>query len=333
MQKHVNIPIFIPEQACPHQCVFCNQRNISGQKHIPTKQEILTTIDDHLSTCKLGDIVQVAFFGGSFTGIPLNEQEAYLSLVAPYIAQGKIQSIRLSTRPDYINIPVLELLKKYKVGAIELGAQSFNDEVLRRSGRGHTRADIVRAAKLITEFGFELGLQMMIGLPGDTPQLSVETAQHIVALGAKTTRIYPTLVIADTPLETLYRDGQYKVLSLDEAIVWTKQVMKIFLHSDTRMLRVGLHQSEELNMGGKLLAGPYHTSFKELVLTEIWYDIFMNSLPREKGKLHIEVPPAAINFAVGYKGKNKTRLKNIFGWIKITASAKLKDFEYTYSYC
>ncbi|MBK8806698.1 MAG: radical SAM protein [Bacteroidales bacterium] len=195
MPSHVNIPIFIPEKACPHRCIFCNQANISGQKVAPKPSEVKAIIDTYLNTIPSDRKKQVAFFGGSFTGIAIEEQKEYLEVVAPYIENRQIEGIRVSTRPDYIDITKLELLKSYHVKAIELGAQSFNQEVLHLSSRGHTVEDTINAAGLINEYGFELGLQMMLGLPGDTAESATFTAQEIVRLKAQTTRIYPALVI------------------------------------------------------------------------------------------------------------------------------------------
>ncbi|MBO4806521.1 MAG: radical SAM protein, partial [Paludibacteraceae bacterium] len=166
--KHSNIPIFIPELACPHQCIFCNQAKISGQLQIPQPQEVPQIIETHLATMNDGREIEVAFFGGSFTGIPLDLQEQYLAQAHAYLQQGRIHGIRLSTRPDYINGRVIELLKRYGVTTIELGAQSTNDDVLLASGRGHKSEDIRKASDLILKNGFHLGLQMMIGLPHDT---------------------------------------------------------------------------------------------------------------------------------------------------------------------
>ncbi len=192
MQKHYNIPIFIPELACPFQCVFCNQEKISGQQRIPDEKEIEQIIKEHLSSFRRTDrVVEVGFFGGSFTGIPIEEQEQYLRIVQPYIDQGEVNGIRLSTRPDYIDEEILNVLKKYRVTTIELGAQSMDDDVLKKSFRGHTAKQTEQAAKMILENGFELGLQMMIGLPGDTLEKSIKTATKIIEYGASNTRIYP----------------------------------------------------------------------------------------------------------------------------------------------
>lgn len=330
---HVNIPIFLPELACPHRCIFCNQSQISGKTSIPSIHETVGIIEKYLLTIKKDTGVQVAFFGGSFTGLPMEMQEAYLRVVQPYIESGKITGIRLSTRPDYISDPILDMLLKYGVEEIELGAQSFNDEVLKSSGRGHTAADIVIASEKILTRGIRLGLQMMTGLPGDTDDMAFQTAKQIVAAGAHSTRIYPTLVIKDTPLEALYNRGVYKPQTMSEAVGSAARLYRFFEDNNLTVLRVGLHSNEDFNNGVSLIDGPYHPSFKELVLSKIWMDIFDNLLPKEKGKLQIFVATEQVNFAIGYKAENRTVLREKYGWIQIIQDPSLGAYECKYSYC
>jgi len=314
MIKHYNIPIFIPELACPFQCAFCNQVKISGHNLIPSDKEIIKTIEDHIASFKEKKrYVELAYFGGSFTGIPFEQQEHYLNLVQPYIKKGLIQSIRLSTRPDYIDDNGLSLLKKYNVGTIELGAQSLDDEVLKNSHRGHTVKQVEDAAALILKSDFKLGLQMMIGLPGDSLEKAICTANKIVELGAENTRIYPALVIRDTAMHLWYKQGKYSPLSLEEAVRWTKQILPIFEKAKVNIIRVGLHPSEGLLSGDELIAGPFHISFRELVLTEIWNDKFKPLLKLEPhSKLEITVPYGSLNHAIGHKAKNKKMLLKKF---------------------
>ncbi len=304
--KHYNIPVFIPELACPNQCIYCNQRHISGQLQAVKPEEIKQIIDQHLATFIKPSHIELAFFGGSFTGIDEKDMITYLETVQPYINQGEIKSIRISTRPDYINEKILDILKRYNVQNIELGAQSLNDEVLAFSKRGHTVKDVEKASELIRSYGFSLGLQMMIGLPLDSVEKSKETAKKILALGAESTRIYPTLVINNTELADLYRAGQYNALSLEEAVEWTAEIYKIFSQTDITILRVGLHPSEALIKGEQLLAGPFHVSFKELVLSKIWSEKLEN-IPLDTKT--ILVNPREINYAIGYGSANKKKLK------------------------
>jgi histone acetyltransferase (RNA polymerase elongator complex component) len=329
LKKHFNIPVFIPELACPFQCAFCNQRKISGHIAVPDSGEIIKTVNDHLATFPKGDNhIEIGFFGGSFTGLPLPEQEKFLKLAKPYLDKGLIQGIRLSTRPDYINEEVLVLLKQYGVTTIELGAQSFDHEVLKQSYRGHTPEQTTASSKMILEHGFDLGLQMMIGLPGDSLEKALLTAKTIIALGASNTRIYPTVVIKDTALHRWYKTGKYKPLSLDEAVEWTKQLLPLFENAGVKVIRTGLHPSEGLLNGDELVDGPFHPSFKELVLTEIWYDKLKEIKGEHYSSITIYVPPREINHAIGYQSKNKRRLFEKFGDVRFKADSGLRKMEF-----
>ena len=319
--KHYNIPIFIPELACPNRCIYCNQRHISGQLQAVKPEEIKQIIEQHLATFIRPSEVELAFFGGSFTGIDEKDMLTYLQIVQPYIEQGEIKSIRISTRPDYINEKILDILQQYNVKDIELGAQSLNEEVLAFAKRGHTVRDVENASQLIKSYGFSLGLQMMIGLPLDTVEKSKETAKKILKLGAESTRIYPTLVINNTDLADLYRQNKYKALSLDEAVDWTTEIYKIFSQSSIKILRVGLHPSEALINRTELLAGPFHVSFKELVLTKIWQEKF-EKLPINTKT--ILVNPREINYAIGYNSKNKQLLQKKFPYLKFISDSNVE---------
>lgn len=319
--KHYNIPIFIPELACPNRCIYCNQRHISGQLQAVKPEEIKQIIEQHLATFIRPSEVELAFFGGSFTGIDEKDMLTYLQTVQPYIEQGEIKSIRISTRPDYINEKILDILQQYNVKDIELGAQSLDEEVLAFAKRGHTVRDVENASQLIKSYGFSLGLQMMIGLPLDSVEKSKETAKKILELGAESTRIYPTLVINNTDLADLYRQNKYKALSLDEAVDWTTEIYKIFSQSSIKILRIGLHPSEALINGTELLAGPFHVSFKELVLTKIWQEKF-EKLPINTKT--ILVNPREINYAIGYNSKNKQLLQKKFPYLKFISDSNVE---------
>jgi histone acetyltransferase (RNA polymerase elongator complex component) len=329
MIRHYTIPIFIPELACPNRCVFCNQRNISGAICQPSDSEILEIIEKRIATISPGSEVEIGFFGGNFTGIPLAEQEHLLKLVQLYLLQGTVSSIRISSRPDYINQQRLGLLKNYNVKTIELGAQSLDEDVLRLSDRGHTIEDVRKASGMIIDNGFSLGLQMMIGLPGDSLEKSVQTAIEIVKLGATSTRIYPTLVIKDTELEILYLEGEYQPLSLDLAINWSKTLVPIFEKASVNILRLGLHPSEGLLYGENLIAGPFHVSFAELVYTELWNDLLRPYTNGSRGdKICITVANGQVNAAVGYFGKNRDMLKNNFGKVTFCSDSLLEGREF-----
>lgn len=332
--KHYTIPIFIPEEACPHQCVFCNQRKITDKIKSPDRGEVIATIGKHLKTFPEGEkIIEIGFFGGNFTGIPLDKQQAYLSCVQPFLQSGDVRGIRLSTRPDYISDAVLVMLKRFNVTTIELGAQSMDEKVLKASGRGHTVSDTEKASKAIISAGFHLGLQMMIGLPGDTFQKSLYTARRIIDLGADNTRIYPTLVIKDTALAGMYEKRTYKPLSLDEAVQWSKMIYEKFEMANVQVIRMGLHPSEGLLDGTELIAGPFHPSFRELVLTELWHDLFrQKEWELKSNKIVVHVPGNEYNYAIGYHRKNRDFLSEKYNSVifEVDSSLEKRDFYVDY---
>lgn len=266
--KHYNIPVFVPHLGCPNDCVFCNQKKITGVSWVDSDM-IKTTIDTYLQSFTKEAYIEVAFFGGSFTGIPIQEQNTYLAIAKHYIESGRIDGIRISTRPDYIDVETLERLKAYGVTAIELGLQSLDPDVIKASKRGHDLDCVYTACDLIKSYDIELGLQMMIGLPGDTPNKAIYTCQKIIELEPKTVRIYPTLVIQDTELEQLYHAGLYRPLTLDQAVEQTTVLYSKFLDAHIDVIRVGLHPSEELQDSG-YIAGPFHPAFRQLVESQQW---------------------------------------------------------------
>jgi len=328
--RHYTIPIFIPQLACPFQCVFCNQEKITSRSHIPGIEEIINTIEQYqFSFSKGKKHVEIGFFGGNFTGIPLDDQEKYLQAVRPYLESGRVQGLRLSTRPDYIEEQGLHLLEKYGVTTIELGAQSMDDDVLQQSARGHTAEDVEKASRMIIAAGFRLGLQMMVGLPGDTLEKTIFTARKIIELGACETRIYPVLVIKGTKMAEWYEQGKYKPLSMDEAVLRVKTILPLFEEAGVEVTRVGLHSSAGLLSGTELVAGPFHTSFRELAMTEVWWDRLNYLLTKEpKDKLSVAVHPSQYNFAIGYYGKNRKRLLSQFREVSFVKNPLLKGNEF-----
>lgn len=329
--KHFTIPVFIPMEACPFLCIYCDQKKISGHVKMPETQEITGIIETHLSTIPSDSEIEVGFFGGTFTGLHPEIQKTYLDAVQPFISKGSIKSIRLSTRPDFISKEILEFLKSRHVETIELGAQSMDDEVLRKSGRGHKARIIEESSQMIRDYGFRLGLQMMIGLPGDTPEKSMFTAFKFAELGAKDVRIYPTLVIRGTPLERLYRNGKYSPLSLNEAVEQTAALFPVFEDAGVNIIRTGLHPSEGLLNKSDLIAGPFHVSFKELVLTRLWKEKLSQIEPSKK-EIQIFVSPKQRNAAIGYSGANKKMLLEKFHKVKFTVDQALKNREFYVDY-
>jgi len=300
------IPVFLPMLACPHRCVYCNQYVISGQQKLPDIHDVVGLVERNLSTMPANTHKRVAFFGGSFTCLPESVQNRYLDAVQPYLQEGRIEGIQLSTRPDYIDDHILQNLKNKGVTLIELGAQSLDDQILARCGRGHTVADVENASRLIRQHGINLGLQMMIGLPGDTKKTALRTAERIVSFGATCTRIYPTLVVDGTALADDYRDGKYAPLSLEEAVDWCKELYRYFQTAGVTVLRMGLHPTQDLRAGDHLLAGPFHVSFKELVLTALWHDRIAEQIAREgREDITVIVPSDEMNYAVGYGSANR----------------------------
>lgn len=341
LKSYYIIPIFIPEKACPKRCIYCNQYDITQEYRNLSEAEIIETIEQHLSTIPKNANKRIAFFGGTFTGMDIEEQNFYLNIANKYINKGLIENIQLSTRPDYINKYILENLKKQNVKIIELGAQSLDEDVLKASNRGHTVEDIIKASKLINSYNFDLGLQMMIGLPLDTIEKSINTANLIVKLKAKYTRIYPTLVIKNTALETLYKKGLYKPLTLEEASLWTKEIYKIFSKNNITILRIGLHPTEGFKDNKNLIAGPFHVAFKEIVLTKLWKDIIRDQIKLEFNNLKketknfknnniigiiIETNNAHQRFAIGHKSENKNELKEIFKEVSYKIDPTLHNF-------
>ncbi len=308
--RYYIIPIFVPHLGCPHDCVFCNQTRITGLSTDMTSEKVEETIEEYFKTFPEGEkTVEVAFFGGSFTGIDRDIQEELLSVPYRYKNVGKIQGIRLSTRPDYIDVDILELLKKYTVDTIELGVQSLSQDVLDSSGRGHNVEIVYKSSKLIKEYGFNLGLQMMLGLVGDNREKSIMTAKELIKLAPYCVRIYPTLIIKDTYLETLYNNGKYNPLSLEEAIELTTDILSLFDYNNIDVIRVGLQPTENIQLGKDVVAGPFHPSFRQLVEANIVKNIIDSKLMEENianiDNLIISSNCSNISNISGQKGVNK----------------------------
>ena len=314
MIKHYNIPIFLPELACPYRCVYCNQFSITGLNDIVKADDVKTIIDSHLASFKEEKrFVEVAFFGGNFTGLPLQMQNDYLDAVQPYLDKGLINGIRCSTRPDYITLQRVQEIKRLGMRNIELGAQSTNDEILKQCKRGHTYNDIVEASQTILSEGITLGLQMMIGLPSSKEEHDLQTAKDIVNLGAKETRIYPCIVVKDTELAAMYKSGEYEALSIEEAVRRSSKLYSYFTENNIKVLRIGLHTSDELD-NEAYVAGPYHKNFAEMVFSNIWKEKLRCLDPEtlRSKDIIINVPESQINHAIGWKGENKKLLSERF---------------------
>lgn len=309
--KHYNIPVFISHFGCPNSCVFCNQRKINGRETDVSCEDLKNIIEEYLKTLPENSKKEVAFFGGTFTGISMKLQEEYLKIVQPYIQEGKVQGIRLSTRPDYINREIMELLKKYGVTTIELGVQSLDPEVLKKSKRWYEIEKVYDASKLIKEYGIELGIQVMIGLPGSSFESDIETAKKVVEIGPDIARIYPTLVIKETEMAEMYLKGEYHPISMEEAVRRTKEIYSLFELAEINVVRVGLQPSDDLREEGNVLAGPFHSAFRELVEGEIYYS-FLNEIKNREKNLKVEANEKNISKIIGIKRINKEKLGKEF---------------------
>lgn len=315
---HINIPIFIPHLGCPNQCIFCNQRHISGQIEFDEKN-VVKQIEDVLSTVTDKDEVEIAFFGGSFTGIDRGLMIRLLDTAQTYVCLGKVTGIRMSTRPDYISDEILDILSKYTVNCVELGIQSMNDAVLSYLKRGHTTDDTKRAIKLLTSRKIPFVGQMMVGLPTATLEDELECAEFICKSGAIGARIYPTLVFKQTELEELLFNGEYVPLTLDEAVYRSSKVLGVFVREYVPCIRIGLCESENLHSDSTFVAGPNHPSIGEMIKSELYLSILIKELNEKNSSnsVIIECPRGATSQIVGNKRKNLEKLKEIFGFKKI----------------
>jgi len=320
MKKQYIIPIFVPHLGCPNDCVFCNQRAISGKQKMITKEDIEKNIEFYLKNIKDKEAkIEVAFFGGSFTGIEVEKQEEFLQVAYEYVKQGKIQSIRISTRPDYIDKTILKRLKKYKVETIELGVQSANDYILKKSHRGHSFNDVKKASRLIRWYGFKLGHQMMVGLPESTRLDEINTAKELIRLKPKMVRIYPVLVIKNTKLEKEFLNENYIPLTVVQAVETCKELVSMFNKKRIEVIRVGLQNTEEITdpnvEGSEVVAGPYHPAFRQLVESGLWYDTILSKIKQlnvKVKKVQVRVNPQDVNNVVGHKRENIEKLKEMY---------------------
>ena len=322
--KHRNIPIFIPHLGCPNMCVFCNQRSISGKQGFNCKS-VIGEIEAALATLPADCEAEIAYFGGSFTGIDrelmiylLDVARKYVSL--PKEGRAKVIGIRFSTRPDYINEEIMAILADYPITTVELGLQSMDDEVLKLSNRGHSAGDAENACRLIKNAGYSLVGQMMIGLPGGNIENEIETAQKICEMGADGARIYPTVTFYDTELSKMAERGEYEMLTLEEAIVRSKEVLKVFRKARVECIRIGLCASDNLGDESKVMGGANHPALGELVMGELYYDEMREFLqktakrcPIKDKNIQMLVPTGHLSKAIGQNGKNRERLVAEFG--------------------
>lgn len=322
------IPVFVPHLGCPNDCVFCNQRRISGAQEPAGVENVKNAIESAAALPRIGAKRQLAFYGGSFTAIPSCQQDALLGAAKEYLDRGEIDAIRLSTRPDAIDGAVLARLKRYGVETIELGAQSLCDEILLLSGRGHTAADVVNASEQIKAAGFRLILQMMTGLPGDSVERTVYTAKKIIALHPDGVRIYPTVIVRDTALYDLWQAGEYKEHTVADAVEYCAAIVPLFEAAGIPIIRLGLNPTDELS-GGAAAGGAYHPALGELVKSRLMlYKMrgALNGIPAGS-RVTLGVNKSRVSQAVGQHRENVSRLTAEFGLkeLKIRGIDEEKD--------
>lgn len=326
--KHVNVALFVPDEGCLHRCSFCNQKTISGFQERPEPIDVISACETALSGKTDASSGEIAFFGGSFTAIERGYMLSLLKTAKSYLDRGFFGGIRISTRPDCIDEEILTLLKEYGVTSIELGCQSMDDEVLRLNERGHTAKDSENACRLVKSFGFELGVQMMTGLFGDTDEKSLKTAKKLVSLSPDTVRIYPTVVLKNTKLEELYNSGEYRAQTLEEATELCSKLLKLFNENGVRVIRLGLHSGGNVEEG--YVAGAYHPAFREKCESRLYRAEIESLLEREKiagGKVNLLVSKKYISQAVGQKKENILFFKEKGYEIKLITDENTKQYE------
>lgn len=326
--KHSNISIFVPHVGCPHLCSFCDQRTISGAQHAPTGEEVMEICSKALGEVSSPENTEIAFFGGSFTAIPKAYMRELLSVAHEFVGEGKFKGIRISTRPDCIDPDTLHTLKSCGVTAIELGAQSLCDHVLEANERGHSAEDVDKACGLIREYGFELGLQMMIGLYKSSPSDEIETIRKIVGISPDTLRIYPVVILKGTRLGELLRSGEYVPYTFEKAVEIAASALIIAEGSGIRVIKCGLHASEFVERD--MIGGFYHPAFRELCEGLIYrhnIEFLINSLERAGRELTFGVDPACISKALGHKKSNVKYFRQQDIEIKIVGDENIPKYE------
>lgn len=298
--KRGAVAVFVPHSGCPHRCSFCDQNAISGAQKLPDASDVKSACELAISSGSIPENTEIAFFGGSFTAIPKDYMIELLEAAQPYIRLG-FKGIRISTRPDCIDEDILSILKKYGVISVELGAQSMDDKVLALNGRGHTSSDVETASKLVKQYGFTLGLQMMVGLYGSTPELDILSAKKIIELEPSEVRIYPTVILKNTRLGALYLSGKYNPFTFNEGVELCAKLLEMFESAGISVIKLGLHASRDVEKN--MLGGLYHPAFRELCESEIYKNRMIELLNGDK-LAAFTVPPRELSKALGQKRSN-----------------------------
>ena len=318
--KHINIPVFVPHMGCPNKCVFCDQRAISGVR-VFDGENAVRTVEEHLATAPADAEVEIAFFGGSFTGIDRGLMISLLDMAEGYVRDGRVSGIRMSTRPDYIDEEIVKMLKGYTVSAVELGVQSMNDAVLSASKRGHTADDSRRAFYLLGGAGIPAVGQMMTGLPLSTREDEVLTAREICEAGASGSRIYPTVVFENTELAEMMRAGKYTPMTVEEAVRRSADALSVFASHGVPCLRVSLYGGDTPG-GGEAVAGPLHPALGELVLGEYYRRLITEKIDalltsQKPSRITVHVPAGDLSAAIGHRGANRVYFSSRYGDLKL----------------
>ena len=335
--SHSNISIFVPHAGCPHQCSFCNQKTISGSQCQPTAGDVHRICSQAMEQIKERKNTEIAFFGGSFTAIDRDYMTELLKAAECYLGENGFRGIRISTRPDFIDDEVLELLKSYGVTSIELGAQSMVNRVLEANERGHTVEDVYRACELIRNQGFELGLQMMVGLYQSTWKEERKTSERIMKIHPDTVRIYPVVVLDGTKLAELYKSGEYQLMDFDDMVQYCGVLLRDFDRADIKVIKCGLHASDGVE--GEMVAGYYHPAFRELCESSMYRLIMEDMIFDKAQKENVEccsklekcvfaVNHSCISKALGHKKSNVTYFKENFGIdIKVMGDENIPKYQ------
>ena len=323
--KHVNVALFVPHLGCPHTCIFCDQRAISGQSAPITAASIASACQTAAACPHEKENSEIAFFGGSFTAVDKETMDLCLDAAAPFLKKD-FGGIRVSTRPDAVNEALLSYLKSRGVTAVELGAQSMDDGVLIKNERGHTAADTARAVRMVRAAGLSPGLQMMTGMYGSTPASDRYTAREFIKLRPDTVRIYPTVVLEHTALAALYREGAYLPPSTEESVELCADLLRAFTAAGIRVIRLGLHSGGDVE--NNRIAGVYHPAFRELCESRIYrqaLEKLLRGLP--KGQVTAVVARGHASKAAGHKGENRRYFASLGYRIKITEADDRPAYE------
>lgn len=328
--KHANIAIFVPHNGCPHQCSFCDQKKITGTSYQPQKNDVIHACEIAMRSLKDSKCEsEIAFFGGSFTAIDKNYMLELLDAAYGYVKDGTFSGIRISTRPDAISEEILKLLKERGVTSIELGCQSMDDKVLALNDRGHTKDDVIYASNLIKQYGFSLGLQMMVGLYGSTIEKDLKTAQEIVKLKPDTARIYPTVIMKNTKLADLYNNGVYVPFTFNETVDVCSKILSLFKNNSIRVIRLGLHDTDSLH--SSIVAGVWHPAFREICESKILFEKSLKvieSIKDNKNNIIIYVNSKTVSKMVGNKKSNIIKFKEKGYNVKIKVDDEILEDDF-----